>query len=554
MATSDGADAPAVRTLVGSAQVGVADGQGASASFHNLYGVAVDGYGDMFVAEAGGLPYPYDADGERIRKVTPHGFVTTFAGSGKVGFRNGCGRAAKFDRPVALDVDGYGNVIVGDARNNSIRKISINGVVTTLAGNGDRGHVDGEGANARFHFPTGVAVDGDGSVLICDTGNHLIRKLGLDGAVTTLAGSGVAGYANGNGAAAEFNLPTDVAVDGDGNIIIADCKNHQIRKMAPSGAVMTLAGNGVPGHADGVGATAQFYDPTGVAIDGDGNVVVADSNNVRIRMIAPNGTVTTLAGTGVRGHVDGAGAAAQFGRLHSVAVDGDGGVVITDGGRLRLLAAGLRPVPSRPGAAPRLPPSKRRRFSDDLGRLLMDAPFADVTFIVEGSEVLAHRSFLSAASLYFRTMLASRFREGGSPSVKVDVQDTTPAAFWAMLQYLYTNVVDLDGASASHVIQVMRLAHRYELAELHYGCVMYGRRVIAVDNCVEWLLQADKYAIDEMRALALAVVARHLHNGRLQAEAAHTVQALADNAALAREVCFQRPFTKAGRSRKDSDA
>ena len=215
-----------------------------------------------------------------------------------------------------MAVDGSGNVYVADTDNNTIRKITPAGVVTTLAGTaGVPGSADGTGSAAQFNYPGGVAVDGSGNVYVADIDNNTIRKITPAGVVTTLAGTaGVHGSADGTGSAAQFYDPHGVAVDGSGNVYVADTDNNTIRKITPAGVVTTLAGTaGVYGSADGTGSAAQFNYPAGVAVDGSGNVYVADTYNDTIRQITPAGVVTTLAGTaGMPGSADGTGSAARF--------------------------------------------------------------------------------------------------------------------------------------------------------------------------------------------------------------------------------------------------
>ena len=286
--------------------------------------------------DTSGNVYVADRSNNRIRKVTAAGVLSTLAGSGTAGFANGRGTAARFNRPTGVFVDSSGNVYVADYYNNRIRRITAAGVVTTLAGSGTRGHRDGIGTVARFNYPSDVAVDSAGDVYVADNLNHRIRKIEVAKAVTTLAGSGTADFANGRGTAAQFNNPYGVAVDSAGNIYVADRENHRIRKITAAGVVSTLAGSGTGGFANGRGASARFKYPTGVVVDSAGNIYVADEYNHRIRKIEVAKVVTTLAGNGREGHRDGTGAAARFKDPAGVAVDSAGNVYVADYGNHRI--------------------------------------------------------------------------------------------------------------------------------------------------------------------------------------------------------------------------
>lgn len=314
-----------VTTLAGSGSAGFANGQGTSASFYSPSGVAVDSSGNVYVA---------DRNNNRIRKITPSGNVTTLAGGGGGGWNgsgsaNGAGTSASFYSPNGVAVDVGGNVYVADQTNQRIRKISPSGSVTTLAGSGSQGSANGVGTSATFTNPEDVAVDGSGNVYVADTYNHLIRKITPSGNVTTLAGSGSEAYADGQGTLASFWFPQGVAVDGSGNVYVADTRNNRIRKITPSGYVTTLAGSGNEAFADGQGTSASFISPTSVALDGSGNVYVASEDH-RIRKITPSGSVTTLAGAGSQGSADGVGTSATFNFPSGVAVDGSGNVYVAD--------------------------------------------------------------------------------------------------------------------------------------------------------------------------------------------------------------------------------
>ena len=309
----------AVTTLAGTTATGSTDGVGSTAQFYNPFGIAIDSSGTIYVA---------DGNNNRIRKITPAGVVSTLAGSTS-GYADGTGSAAKFSQPVNVAVDSSGTVYVADTSNLRIRKITSGGVVTTLAGSIPIGSADGTGSAAKFNNPKGVAVDSSGTVYVADTGNNLIRKITPAGVVTTLAGSVTAGYVDGSGSAARFNYPYQLAVDSSGMIYVADYYNNSIRKITPAGVVTTLAGSVTAGSADGTGSAAQFYSPSGVAVDSSGTVYVADNNNNRIRKITPAGVVTTLAGS-TAGYADGTGSAIQFYNPAGVTVGSSGTVYVAD--------------------------------------------------------------------------------------------------------------------------------------------------------------------------------------------------------------------------------
>ncbi|WP_206002760.1 NHL repeat-containing protein [Paraburkholderia polaris] len=310
-----------VSTLAGSGTVGSANGTGTAATFNKPEGVAVDASGNVYVG---------DRFNDMIRMITPAGVVSTLAGSSTPGTANGTGTAASFDMPSGVAVDASGNVYVADTYGNKIRKITPAGVVSTLAGSGTVGSADGTGTAASFDEPYGVAVDASGNVYVADTYGNKIRKVTPAGVVSTVAGSGTAGSANGTGTAASFNKPFDVAVDASGNLYVADGDNNEIRMITQAGVVSTLAGSGTAGSANGTGTAASFNQPFGVAVDASGNVYVGDASSNEIRMITPAGVVSTLAGSGTAGSANGTGTAASFNSPTHVAVDAGGNVYVGD--------------------------------------------------------------------------------------------------------------------------------------------------------------------------------------------------------------------------------
>jgi len=316
-------------TVVGTAGTASSnDGTGSAASFFQPSGITLDGSGNLYVA---------DSYNDTIRKITPGLVVTTLAGSPRVyGTADGSGSTARFDNPIGVVVDGSGNIVVVDSYNHTLRKITPAGVVTTFVGSaGNSGSTDGSGSTARFYYPGWIALDKSGNFYVTDTYNSTIRKITPGGVVSTLAGSaGQTGSTDGSGSVARFAFPVGVAVDGSGNVYVADSSNDTIRKITSGGVVSTLAGSpGMGGSTDGSGSAARFSIPLGVTLDGSGNLYVADNGNDTIRKVTPGGVVTTLAGTPsiTGGSTDGNGSAALFNSPAGLVVDHSGILYLTDG-------------------------------------------------------------------------------------------------------------------------------------------------------------------------------------------------------------------------------
>lgn len=310
-----------VTTFAGTGQPGSTDGTGTNASFNYPVGTAIDVIGNLYVV---------DRDNIKIRKITPGGIVSTFAGSGQAGAIDGSGTTASFNAPYGVATDNKGNVYVADSGNNKIRKITPEGIVLTFAGNGQPGSTDGAGINASFNAPQGIATDALGNIYVADTENHKIRKITPEGIVTTITGTGNIGAVDGIVSIASFNGPQGITIDSKNNLYISDTENHKIRKITPLGIVSTFAGTGQPGSTDGAGINASFYSPRGITIDALQNIYIADRNNLKVRKITAEGIVTTFAGSGQPGSTDGSASTATFIYPSGVAVDATGQLYISD--------------------------------------------------------------------------------------------------------------------------------------------------------------------------------------------------------------------------------
>ena len=235
-------------------------------------------------------------------------YVTTYAGTGSPGFVNGDTSVASFNKPFGICIDPEGNIYLADAYNHCIRKIGIDGQVSVFAGTGSAGYLDGPADEARFNQPINICLDEEGNMFVSDFINQRIRKVSSEMEVTTIAGSGQAGYLEGPAAEAKFNYPRGICLDDTGNIYIGDSWNHRIRKISTDGIVSTWAGGGttigvqsVGDYVDASDTAARFYTPCEVSIDQYNNIFVADAYNHRIRKIDPTRMVSTIAGSGESG-------------------------------------------------------------------------------------------------------------------------------------------------------------------------------------------------------------------------------------------------------------
>ncbi len=320
--------------IVGVAGAEIPSGDGGPATAARLektYGMAVDAAGNLYVAES---------DLDRVRRIDPEGIITTFAGSGEAGFSGdgGPATAARLSYPTGMAADAAGNLYVADTFNHRVRRIDPAGMITTIAGTGEAGFSGdgGPATAARFAAPTGVAADAAGNLYVADFFNHRVRRIAPDGSISTIAGTGQSGFAGDGGpaTAARLNLPYALALDSTGNVYVADRDNHRVRRIGPNGIITTFAGSGEAGFSGdgGPAAAARLNAPQGVAVDAAGNLYVADFLNHRVRRIAPEGSISTIAGTGEAGDSGDGGpaTAAQLNRPIGVAVGPAGEVYVAD--------------------------------------------------------------------------------------------------------------------------------------------------------------------------------------------------------------------------------
>lgn len=317
-------------------------------------GVAADAAGNVYIADTGG---------NRIRKVLPDGGMVTVAGTGMYGYFNDGGPAveAAVAAPRAVAVDGEGNLYYSDGNSHTIRKIDAHGVIARFAGSYEASGFAGDGgqaADARLAGPEGLALDGLGNLYAADSANHRVRRIAPDGTISTVAGNGQAESTGDGGAAIEagLNLPAGVAVDGAGNLYIAEFRGGRVRKVAPDGVISTYAGDGSRGYGGdgGPAVEAALRDPYGLAVDPAGNLYIADANGARIRKVSPDGVITTVAGKGESGFSGDGGPAADAALAFptGLAVDGAGRLFVADSGndRIRVVNPGTeedsRPAPA----------------------------------------------------------------------------------------------------------------------------------------------------------------------------------------------------------------
>jgi sugar lactone lactonase YvrE len=337
---------PELTTVAGGGGLDLGDGGPATkAGFCGTSDVTLDAEGNMYIAD-GGI-YCSGPGGYTVRKVSPDGTITTVAGTGEPGFSGDGGPATKaqLDVPFAVAADRVGNLYITDENNYRIRKVDKEGIITTFAGTGEGGYSGdgGPATSAKLIDPGGLSFDAKGNLYVADYKS--VRKIDPSGTITTVAGTGQLGFSGDGGPATEAKLTAyDVALDHKGNIYICDLENQRIRKVGRDGVIHTVAGSGKKGYSgDGGPATkAALKDPWGIAVDREGNVYIADHHNRVVRKVDPKGKITTIAGTGEAGFNREEGPATKV-MLHDpigLFVDDDSGVLYiadTLNGRIRAL-------------------------------------------------------------------------------------------------------------------------------------------------------------------------------------------------------------------------
>lgn len=491
MLVTSGVHAQNINTIAGVGTSGFTGDGGAATAAHlrNPVNARFDAAGNLYFA---------DYNNHRIRKTDVAGVITTIAGTGAPAFSGdgGAATAAAFNNPIGLAVDASGNIYVADRNNNRIRKISAAGIITTVAGTGGIAYTGDGGAAtaATLNYPTGINVDAAGNVYIADENNNVIRKITVSsGNISTVAGTGTAGFSGDLGAAtsAKLDHPKDVYVNGTGEIFIADFNNHRIRRVNTSGNISTFAGVGIPGFSGDGGAamSAQLDHPLYVWGDtATGDLFITDSWNNRVRKINAAGNITTIAGNGTYGF-SGDGAAATAAKIAnpSVTTDASGTIYLCDEGNHRIRKITPAP-PSLSGFQFVCDGGDTTIFvstvtggtwsSSDVSIATVDAA-GIITGVAPGSATI---SYIATSGVGTRPVSVSATPAiSGTYSVCVGattaLSASIPGGFWASLSSA-TATVDASGLVTGVAADTVSIGY----VIVSTGC--YAIEIVTVDPCI----------------------------------------------------------------------
>ena len=486
---------PIITTVAGDGTVGYSgdNGPATSAELNNPFAVVADGGGNFYIA---------DYSNSVVRKVTTAGKITTIAGNGTAGYSGDEGPAtsAELTSPAGLALDSSGNLYIGDRGNNTVRKVTPAGVISTVAGNGTGGYSgdNGPATSAELNAPYGVIIDASDNLYIAEYSGQRVRKVTHAGTITTIAGNGTAGYSGDDGpaASATLNGPLDVAIDLSGNLYIADAQNSRVRMVNPSGTIMTVVGNGgSPGNGDGGPAISASVTPYGVAVDASGFLYIADTSYQSIRRVDQFGTISTVAGGNGQAYGGDAGPAfdAELNTPTKVSVDAEGNYYIADLNNIRIRKVTVSGVTSdvpiitwpTPAAIPygtELSVSQLNATANVAGTFVYSLAFG--TVLPLGSHTLSV-IFTPTDTTYYKT----------TATVILQVNQATPTITW------YTPAPILSGTalSATQLDAIANLPGTFDYAPAAGTVPPLGSQTLSVtftpDDTVDYTTATAKVAL-----------------------------------------------------------
>eukprot|EP00667_Euglena_gracilis_P008195 EG_transcript_8298 len=432
--------------------------------FRNPMLLTTDTEGNLFIADAGNA---------RIRKLSSDGTVSTVAGSGQMGWRDGPAAEAQFRflSSVSVDPRPGGTLLVADHMSHCLRAMDAAGMVSTLAGvPGESGYCDGPARTARFMQLSFMQAGPKGDIFVLDRGNHCIRRIDPDALlVSTFAGNGRPGLQDGVGSQAQFHFPSQCAMDADGNMWVTDTGNNAIRHVHPDGAVVTVAGNGTPGYADGEGAEAQFDRPAGIVLDGNGNLLVADMGNDCVRLVTPAGFVSTLLAPG--GDPE-----ARAGPQGLCPCRQPVGLALTDCCELVISDFRRHAIYIVPAG---VPPHRPVR----------DAPARPIS--VGGDRTAALWSAFAATKHAAPALQAKSTNAAPDPLV-------TSGAGWGDVKAYLLFAHSSEISSPEHIIGLMDLCRQFGRDDGVQRCLQYCRRHVCPTNAIQWLVEGHRRGLADL--------------------------------------------------------